>query len=80
MTQYDQKLNLQNTAESFCPLRPSENGHQNPEPKVMTHIQELTTILVQKKSQLKNLKMETQFFKGKFEQQDRRINEAEVKL
>ena len=80
MTEYDNKISPQDTAESFCPLRPLENGHTNPQPQIYSYIQELTSILTQKKGQLKDLKWQTHSLKGKYEQQDRRISEIKVSI
>lgn len=62
------------TSESFCPLRPSElNSHNH---QVFSQIQEMTALLAQKKSKLRDLKWEANSLKGKYEQQDRRIMEV----
>ena len=78
MTETTQKPTPQSTSESFCPLRPAEINSHNHQPQSL--IQEMITLLSQKKSQLRDLKYESGSLKAKYEQQDRRITEIRSKI
>ncbi len=75
MSDLDHKQNVNaDTSESFCPLRPTElNSHNH---QAFSQIQEMTALLAQKKSKMRDLRWESNSLKSKYEQQDRRILEV----